>query len=62
MTQPPPEQPVRCDQCGRDRAEHHCANLTDGAFVGRYLLACPTAIFWARGYDIDGRPFKRQQG
>ena len=53
----PPEQFVKCGHCGHDRAEHHSANLTDGAFVGKYLLICPTSVFRAKGYDVDGRSF-----
>lgn len=50
----PPVQFVTCERCGHDRAEHHSANLTDGAFVGLYLLICPTATFMAKGYDVSG--------
>jgi hypothetical protein len=55
----PPEQPLKCERCGHDRAEHHAANLTDGAFVGAYLLICPTATFWAKGYDQFGRKWEK---
>lgn len=55
MVKPLPEpQFVRCDSCGHDRSEHHSANLTDGAFVGKYLLICPTAVFRVKGYDVSG--------
>lgn len=52
MTKPLP--PVTCERCGHDAAEHHSANLTDGAFVGKYLLICPNVVFTAKGYDVDG--------
>ncbi len=58
MAELPPPQPLICEHCGRDRAEHFLANLTDGAFVGLYLLICPTAVFRAEGHDQAGRPFK----
>lgn len=61
MTPPlPPAQYLKCERCGHDRAEHHDANLTDGAFVGKYLLICPVAVFKAKGYDVDGLPFKKR--
>lgn len=59
MNKLPPEQHIRCERCGHDRAEHHCANLSDGQFVGKYLLICPTVVFTAKGYDVDGAPFVR---
>ena len=57
MAELPPEQHVKCERCGHDRAEHHHANLSDGVIVGRYLLICPTAVFKAEGYDVDGSPY-----
>jgi hypothetical protein len=56
MAQIPPIQLVKCERCGQDRAEHYSANLSDGPFVGKYLLICPTSVFKAQGYDVDGRP------
>jgi hypothetical protein len=35
----------RCKYCGLDRSVHAAANLTDGDFVGKYLLICPKVIF-----------------
>lgn len=61
MKKLPPIEIVVCRRCGYDRAEHHSANLTDGQFVGKYLLICPTAIFQAKGYDVDGVPFVREK-
>ena len=58
----PPEQHVRCERCGHDRAEHHWANITDGVIVGKYLLICPTAVFRAKGYDVDGKKFHGRAG
>lgn len=58
MSKLPPPQFVKCDRCGMDRAEHYNANLSDGQFIGKYLLICPTAVFRAKGYDVDGRSFK----
>ena len=57
----PPEQHITCEWCGMVRAEHHPANLTDGVIVGKYLLICPTVIFKAKGYDVDGSPLGRGQ-
>lgn len=57
----PPEQLLTCERCGRDRSEHEHANLSDGAFVGRYLLICPTSIFVAKGYDQCGRLRSRKR-
>lgn len=54
----PPPQFVKCDNCGHDRSEHHSANLTDGAFVGKYLLICPTVVFRHKGHDVDGIAFR----
>lgn len=54
----PPPVTVICENCGRDRAEHHHANLSDGPFVGKYLLICPTVIFKHKDHDTDGIPFK----
>lgn len=62
MAKLPPPKFVTCDRCGHDRAEHHSANLTDGAFVGKYLLICPTALFKAKGYDFDGRKLDGTEG
>lgn len=66
MDKLPPTVFVRCENCGRDRAEHYHANLSDGPFVGKYLLICPTVIFKSKGHDIDGIPFsdkgKRKSG
>lgn len=50
----PPGQYIRCERCGYDRSLHYNANLSDGQWVGKYLLICPTAIFQAKGYDVDG--------
>lgn len=61
MSKLPPAQHLKCEHCGRDRAEHHVANLTDGAFVGKYLLICPTAVFKAKGHDEFGQPYKRDK-
>ena len=61
MPELPPEQWCKCERCGHDRAEHYHANLSDGAFVGKYLLICPTAVFKAEGFDVDGKPFKRDK-
>ena len=58
MAELPPMQFVCCENCGHDRAEHHGANLSDGPFVGKYLQICPTAVFKAKGYDVDGKPFQ----
>lgn len=58
MPKLPPPKPLICERCGHDRAEHYSANLTDGAFVGKYLLICPTSLFKAQDYDVDGRSFK----
>lgn len=55
----PPEQHVRCEHCGHDRAEHYLCNVTDGQIVGKYFLVCPTAVFRARGFDVDGAPYKK---
>lgn len=60
-TKLPPPQFVRCEHCDHDRSEHYHANLTDGPFVGKYLLICPTSIFRAKGYDLDGMPFKKEK-
>lgn len=54
----PPPQPLICERCGHDRAEHHMANVADGPFVGKYFLVCPTATFKAKGYDNDGMAWK----
>ncbi len=40
------EADVMC-RCGYRKGDHKAANLTDGAFVGEYLLICPTAVFLA---------------
>mgnify|MGYP001591940753 CR=1 FL=1 len=56
----PPEQHVTCEQCGHDRALHHSANLSDGPFVGKYLLICPTAVFKHKDFDVDGLPFTQR--
>ena len=53
----PPVVFVKCENCGRDRAEHHNANLSDGQFVGKYLLICPTVIFKHKAHDTDGIPY-----
>lgn len=53
----PPPQFLECENCGRDRAEHHHANLSDGPFVGKYILICPTVVFKHEGYDTDGQAF-----
>lgn len=53
----PPMQSLRCERCGSDRAEHQAANLADGAFVGLYILICPSSIFQAKGHDEFGRPW-----
>ena len=55
----PPPQYLKCERCGHDRAELHHANLTDGAYVGKYLLICPTAIFKAKGHDVDGSKWRK---
>ena len=55
----PPPQALPCERCGHDRAEHQAANLSDGPFVGLYLLICPTALFKAKNHDEFGRPFKK---
>ena len=55
----PPVQSLRCDHCGYDRAEHHAANLSEGQFVGLYLLICPTAVFKAKGHDQFGRQYEK---
>jgi hypothetical protein len=34
-----------CQNCGYMLALHVTANLSDGAFVGQYLIICPTALF-----------------
>lgn len=52
---------VNCERCGRNRADHHVANLTDGVVIGRYVLICPTAVFTAKGYDTSGEPIKKEQ-
>jgi hypothetical protein len=57
----PPVQFVECERCGHDRSEHHSANLTDGVFVGRYLLICPDVIFLAEGYDVDGTKLMKRR-
>jgi hypothetical protein len=41
----PPEPFHKCVNCGFDKSKHESANLTDGAFVGKYLLICPTVMF-----------------
>jgi hypothetical protein len=51
---------VKCEQCGHDRAEHYHANLSDGQFVGKYLLICPTVIFKHKGLDVDGLPPRKR--
>lgn len=58
MSKLPPEQHLTCERCGHDRAEHHAANLTDGNFVGVFILICPTAVFKAKCHDIFGKPYK----
>lgn len=55
----PPEKYLKCETCGRDRSEHWMANIADGPFVGKYFLVCPTAVFRAKGHDVDGAPFKK---
>ncbi len=60
MSKLPPVQYLLCERCGHDRAEHHAANLTDGPFVGAYLLVCPTAVFKAKGHDVFGRSYKEK--
>jgi hypothetical protein len=55
----PPVQFVKCERCGHDRTEHHAANLSDGPFVGLFLLICPTSVFKAKGYDVFGKPFEK---
>lgn len=39
----------KCGRCGLSLAEHVSANLTDGAFVGKYLTICPTVLFKPTG-------------
>ena len=58
----PPAVSVTCERCGCDRAEHHLANMSDGALVSKYLLVCPTAVFKAKGHDIDGMPYTMAAG
>ncbi len=53
MSDLPEPQFVRCERCGNDRSLHKAANLTDGAFVGEYLLICPTSVFKAEPIDTS---------
>ncbi len=43
----PPPQFSKCVHCGHDKSEHEWTNLTDGAFCGKYVLICSTALFKA---------------
>lgn len=57
MSTLPPNQNLRCERCGHDRAEHYAVNLTDGAFIGKYVPICPTSIFKVKDHNEFGQPY-----
>lgn len=44
---------LMCEHCGYPQSQHKGANLTDGAFVGEYLLICPLALFHVEPKDAS---------
>jgi len=53
---------IRCEHCGHPRAEHHPAIPTvQRPFDSPILLLCPTAVFQATGYDVDGQPYRKDK-
>jgi hypothetical protein len=61
MSELPPEVFLKCENCGEDRSLHFAANLTDGNFIGQYLLICPKNIFKAKDYNQFGIPYSQEK-
>ena len=39
------QKPIKCKNCGHVIKEHYGVNLSDGQFVSKEVLVCPTSIW-----------------